>query len=106
MGGAVLLNKDLLDRIIVARLIEAPPENYPLPPLQYLMACYQRALDELRNKPVAGSPDLTAVVGACRELIISYASLTLGGGIIPHPGPVVSVRKRTQFRVLECGVFT
>ena len=74
------MTAELLDRIVVSRLIESPPEAYPLPPVQYLIGCYSRAANEARNnRAVAESPELLAVVATCKELIVSYAGLTLQG---------------------------
>ncbi len=91
-SAPALLGKADLDRLVVARLIEAPPDDYPQAPLQYIMRCYARAADEARGKHVAASPALQATVQLCRELAINYAGLTLAGGIVPHVGPVVSER--------------
>lgn len=85
-GKAVHLNRDLLDRVLVARLIESPPQEYPQTPLQYLLGCYARCQDEQRKGPKA---ELAPVLQGIRELVISYAGLTLTGGIIPHPGAAV-----------------
>jgi hypothetical protein len=85
-----LLNKDNLDRLVVARLIETPPHNYPQSPVAYLMKCYNRALDEARSRAVTDSAQLQEAVKACRELIINYSGLALAGDIIPHNGPAVS----------------
>lgn len=87
MGAAdgALLKKDHIDRVVVARLIESPPASYPLSPLNYLMSCYARCLDEQRSKAIADNQSLLAVVQDARSIIISYSGLTLaGGGIIPQ----------------------
>ncbi|GFH06625.1 U-box domain-containing protein, partial [Haematococcus lacustris] len=76
----------MLDRVVVARLIESPPEDYPQSPLQYLLGCYSRAIEEARTKAVADKPVLISALASCKELLVSYASLTLNGGIIPHVG--------------------
>lgn len=94
MGQGTQLKKDHLDRIVVARLIESPPASYPLSPVHYLMSCYARCLDELRNKTVADSAELTAVVQEARSIIISYAGLTLAGGIVPQVSIIVVLCNR------------
>ncbi len=78
-----MMHGELLDRIVVARLIEQPPPTYPYSPLQYLIGCYTRATEQQRSKAVAESPDLSSVVASCRELIVSYAGL-LFQGVVPQ----------------------
>lgn len=73
------LSSDLLDRLIVERLIESPPATYPQAPVHYLIACYTRACVEQRSKGVAESQALLETVAACKELIMSYAMLCLQG---------------------------
>lgn len=90
-GLPLLMNRDMLDRLIVARLIESPPTDYPQTPVQYLLGCYQRADDELRNRTVAGSAQLSGTEQCCRDLVVNYAGLTLSGGIVPHLGAQVCV---------------
>ena len=43
----LMLNKDTIDRAIMARLLD-PPEQYPQWPLHYLIGCYGRATAEIR----------------------------------------------------------
>lgn len=95
-----LMNRDMLDRLIVARLIESPPDDYPQTPLQYLLGCYRRADDELRSRTVADSPQLMGTAQCCRDLVVNYAGLTLPGGIVPHIGP--EVRKGIGGRGSNC----
>ena len=81
-----LMTAELLDRIVVARLIESPPRTYPQSPLQYLIGCYARAANELRNnRTVADSPELASLATSCKELIVSYAGLVLQG-VVPQVG--------------------
>lgn len=90
-GTNLLMSRDMLDRLIVARLIESPPPAYPQTPVQYLLGCYQRADDEQRNRTVAGNAQLSGTEQCCRELVVNYAGLTLAGGIVPHLGAAVGV---------------
>ena len=84
--SAPLMTAELLDRIVVARLIESPPSTYPQSPLQYLIGCYARAANELRNnRTVADSPELASLATSCKELIVSYAGLVLQG-VVPQVG--------------------
>lgn len=85
----VLMSQDNLDQVLVSRLIEAPPEQYPLQPFNYLLGCYERASQELRHIPASADPQaqqqLRALVLSCREQLVSYAALLLAGsGIIPE----------------------
>ncbi|GAX74152.1 hypothetical protein CEUSTIGMA_g1601.t1 [Chlamydomonas eustigma] len=82
-GVAIFMNGELLDRILVSRLIESPPSKYPLSPLQYLLGCHARASNELRTKAVSESPILSSIVLTSKELIVSYAGLALQG-VIPQ----------------------
>ncbi|KAL6763344.1 ubiquitin elongating factor core-domain-containing protein [Haematococcus lacustris] len=104
MGSAtrLLLRKEMLDRVVVARLIESPPEDYPQSPLQYLLGCYSRAIEEARTKAVADKPVLISALASCKELLVSYASLTLNGGIIPHVGQqAVEAEKKGPLQLLD-----
>jgi hypothetical protein len=89
-GGAVdlMLNKALLDRVIVSRLIENPPEPYPQLPFHYLLGCYARASQELRSIslgwPAEVQRQLQEAVFAARELVVSYAGLVFMGGVVPE----------------------
>jgi hypothetical protein len=82
------LTQDLLDPVVVARLIEEPPENYPLAPFHYLLSCYARASEELRAlghiRDAAAQQAVQAAVLACRDLAVSYCCLTLTAGFIPE----------------------
>ena len=76
----LLLNKDTVDRAIMARLLDAP-EQYPQWPLHYLIDCYGRAtaeiraLSTLRDKEAANRIQLD--IQYCKELIASNAGLLL-----------------------------
>lgn len=75
-----MLNKDTIDRAIMARLLDAP-EQYPQWPLHYLIGCYGRAtaeiraLSTLRDKDTASRIQLD--IQYCKELIASNAGLLL-----------------------------
>lgn len=91
MGTIPLMGRDVLDRLFVERLLEAPPPAYPQSPLQYLLGCWSRSLDEARNRAVAEHPELLGTLQAIRDLVVNYAGLVLvGGGIVPHLGQEVS----------------
>lgn len=78
---------------MVARLIETPPASYPQHPLHYLLACFARADGELRSLPAAAASAagdaaqtrLRAAIGACQQLLVSYAALILtAAGVVPE----------------------
>ncbi|KXZ45643.1 hypothetical protein GPECTOR_52g43 [Gonium pectorale] len=92
-GGKPQLNAEVLDRVIVARLIESPPANYPQPPIHYLMGCYERSSEELRR---AGASEAVKVaVAAARDLILNYAGLALFAGMVAQP-PLLETRGSLQ----------
>jgi hypothetical protein len=82
----LLITPDNLDRIIVSRLIEAAPAQYPQQPFPYLLGCYSRAVNEQRSlgQDAAGQ-QLREAVEACKQLLVSYAGLVLvGAGVVPE----------------------
>ncbi|MEW5316627.1 MAG: hypothetical protein WDW38_007987 [Sanguina aurantia] len=80
------LTSDLMDQLLVDRLMENPLLSYPQPPLHYLLACYTRASNELRTSAVASNVQLSTTAQAVKELAVNYVSLLLcGGGLIPQP---------------------
>lgn len=84
----LLVTPDNLDRFIVSRLIESPPEQYPQQPFHYLLGCYHRAAAEQRSlgQDAAGQ-QLRATVDACKQLLVSYAGLVLmSAGVVPEVG--------------------
>eukprot|EP00879_Flechtneria_rotunda_P031441 GHRR01034350.1.p1 GENE.GHRR01034350.1~~GHRR01034350.1.p1 ORF type:complete len:131 (+),score=34.58 GHRR01034350.1:528-920(+) len=88
MAG-VQLTADNLDRVIVSRLIESPPEQYPQTPFNYLLGCFARCSNELRNisprDDAATTEHLQQTIMACRTLLVSYAALALTGtGVVPE----------------------
>lgn len=84
----LVISTDNLDRVIVNRIIEAAPEQYPQQPFHYLLGCYTRAGNELRSTGQdAAGQELRAVLDACRQLLVSYAGLILmGAGVVPEVG--------------------
>ena len=70
-----------VDAVLVARLIEEPPAEYPLPPVPYLLGCYQRACSLPPSAP--GGEQL---VNAVKDAVLNYLWLCLGeAGIVPQP---------------------
>ena len=76
----LLLTRDVLDRMIMARLLDAPAQ-YPQWPLAYLIGCYGRAAGEIRalssfkDKSVADALQLD--LQYCKDLIVANAGLLL-----------------------------
>jgi ubiquitin conjugation factor E4 B len=88
-SSSVFMNKDNLDRIIVSRLIESPPEQYPQSPFQYLLGCFSRAVTELRSlsskQDATAQQQLQGTIVACKDLLLSYSALILSGsGVVPE----------------------
>jgi hypothetical protein len=101
-----LMSQHAIDRIVVSRLIEEAPQQYPQHPLHYLLGCYERADKELRALPAAAAAAAAAAAGgdggsggqqqqqqqglratvvATQELLVSYAGLILtGSGVVPE----------------------
>jgi hypothetical protein len=82
----LLITPDNLDRIIVSRLIESAPAQYPQQPFPYLLGCYSRAANEQRSlgQDAAGQ-QLREALEACKQLLVSYAGLVLvGAGVVPE----------------------
>lgn len=107
-GSSLTLNKDTIDRAIMARLLDAP-EQYPQWPLHYLIGCYGRgtaeirALSTLRDKDAASKIQLD--IQYCKELIASNAGLLLTMsdnlfpqvcGLSPHSLKVMSNSKSVR----------
>jgi hypothetical protein len=92
-GSPPLLTADSLDRAIVARLIESPPDAYPFPPFHYLLGCYARASDAVRGgggaaRGAGGAEEkqrLHDLAVEARAQVVQYASLLLAGsGVVPE----------------------
>lgn len=88
-GRPLLMNAGMLDLILVNRLIESPPEQYPQAPFAYLLGCFARASSELRAVSPRIDPavqqQVQATIAACRQSIVSYAGLILtGSGVVPE----------------------
>lgn len=67
--------------MLLARLIEEAPAEYPLPPVPYLLGCFQRALDV--SAAVAGG---AALAQALKDAIVAHLWLCLADdGLVPQP---------------------
>ena len=78
------MDQEIVDRIIVHRLMIEPPEQYPQHPFHYLLGCFSRAAQELRAGPPA---QLQSALDMCKQLLVSYAVLILTrDGLVPEVG--------------------
>ena len=82
---ALRLGKDNLERVVMARLMEAPNEQWPV---FYLVSCYARASDEFRAASALHDASATAAVQAAllagKQLAVSYTGLLLSMDLLPQ----------------------
>ena len=82
---ALRLGKDNLERVVMARLMEAPSEQWPV---FYLVSCYARASDEVRAASALHDASATAAVQAAllagKQLAVSYTGLLLSMDLLPQ----------------------
>ncbi|KAK9842407.1 hypothetical protein WJX84_011341 [Apatococcus fuscideae] len=77
---APLLHKDILDRVLMSRLLD-PPAHYPQWPVHYLLGCYERASQQMR--PVGSLKDKTfathlqLALSEVKDLAVRYTGLLL-----------------------------
>ena len=87
---ALLLNRDVLERALMARLSEPPP-GYPELPLAYLLGCYRRASAAVRStvplKDKAAQARLQESCLYCKELSVNYMGLLLTMDMFPQVRP-------------------
>lgn len=88
--GTVLLKRQIVDRVLVARLIDEPPSVFVFSPFQYVLHCYgnlyqqTRVLpNKYRNQP-ALLQRLNETLVEMKDLLLSFAGLVFNGGIIPN----------------------
>ena len=80
-GAALELTPDILDRALLARLIEEPPATYPIAPVPYLLGCYARAA----GLP-ATAPGGAALNSAVKDALLAHLWLCLNeDAIVPQP---------------------
>ena len=83
------MRKDNLERVLMARLMQ-PPAEAPWP-VFYLIGCYSRASDVIRESTSARDPAAQARVQDAlvftKELAVSYAGLMLGMDMFPQVRP-------------------
>lgn len=80
-GGDAQLSAGVLDQVLLARLIEEAPADYPLAPVPYLLGCYRRALDL-----PASAPGGSALAQALKDAIVAHIWLCLDeDGLVAQP---------------------
>lgn len=69
--------------------LSTPLAQYPLWPVQYLLGCYARALDEVRSttmlKDASDQQQLADALALVRQLTVSYAGFLVSMGMFPQP---------------------
>ena len=87
-GAPLLLDRESTERALMARLSNPPPQ-YPQWPVQYLLGCYGRAVDEARGvgglKDPADQQRLGDTLALARQLTVSYTGFVLTMGMFPQP---------------------
>ena len=67
-NSTLLLSRDEIDRVLMARLLD-PPVDYPQWPLHYLLGCYARYVRPALSSQLllcAAQHPSNAVLGVCR----------------------------------------
>ena len=87
-GTRVLLRREIVDRVLVARLIDEPPPTTVFSPFQYLLRCYANVYQQARALPSRYRnaqllQRLNATVVEMKDLILSYAGLVFMPDVIP-----------------------
>jgi hypothetical protein len=91
-GEQQRIDSDNVDRVLMARLVEEPPDEYPLPPVPYLLSCYDR-LQQLSGKLL----DEEATIGAVKRIVVSHVWLALSDtGVIPQPSSLEETPQYAQ----------
>lgn len=88
MGDA--LSVDKLDLILMARLVEAVPDQYPLPPIPYLLSCFQRVstpeVSDILQQGNKSDSEVRTFQDSVEEQLASMVWLALSDEqIIPQP---------------------
>lgn len=101
-GGRLLLSADTVDRALMARLVEAPVNSYPQPPVPYLLGCYARISARLLGLGAAPDRDaLTRVLLATKEQVVNYTWLAASAaGVVAQPAALEQRGHRQLFDAL------
>lgn len=87
--GGAKLSRNVLEEVIVARLIDEPPEDYPYSPFNYLLYVYSNINKEMRKTETRSNltPELIDTLKSTlfklRDLIVSYCGLVFVPEVIP-----------------------
>lgn len=88
MGSLLSVSK--LDLILMARLVEAPPVEYPLDPIPYMLSCFQRVstpdVSDILRQGGTSDADVRTFQDSVEEQLTSMVWLALSDEqIIPQP---------------------
>ena len=88
MGSQLSVSK--LDLILMARLVEAPPVQYPLHPIPYLLSCFQRVstpeVSDILHQGTNSDSEVRKFQDSVEEQLTSMVWLALSEEqIIPQP---------------------
>eukprot|EP00892_Ulva_mutabilis_P009456 jgi/Ulvmu1/6883/UM031_0088.1 len=102
-GMGSVLSVDKLDLILMARLVEAPPVQYPLHPIPYLLSCFQRVstpdVSDVLRKGGRSDADVRTFQDSVEEQLTSMVWLALSDEqIIPQPP---SLQDRGALQLLD-----
>ena len=78
-----LLGLDQVDQILLHRLSESPPDDYPQYPFHYLLACMERLRTErmdLDLKDPTTEQQLSEALAECRKTLVNFAVMSLVSG--------------------------
>lgn len=98
MGSSFSVDK--LDLILMARLVETAPAQYPLPPVPYLLSCFQRVstpeVSDILRQGQKSDSDIRAFQDSVEEQLASMVWLAMSDEqIIPQP-PSLQARGALQ----------
>lgn len=79
-----------LDLILMARLVESPPENYPLAPVPYLLSCFQRvsspSVNDILSQGGKSDSKIHSFQDTVEDQLVAMTFLTMcDEQIIPQP---------------------
>jgi hypothetical protein len=89
-GFEPFLSLEKLDLILMARLVESPPANYPLAPVPYLLSCFQRvsspAVNDILSQGGKTDSKIHSFQDTVEDQLVSMTFLMLcDEQIIPQP---------------------
>lgn len=97
----LMIDQDSIERALMSRL-SSPPASYPQWPVQYLMGCYNRAMEEARSvsllKDAADQQRLIDSLTLARQLAVSYTGFILTLEMFPQP---LNAQTRGSLQLLD-----